>query len=165
LETPGFREPYQMGAVQRFGEKRRLRRILGHLRKSGVESSKSKWPQPLGSNDNDITWRTRDRGQAGGARQIRTRNTNLLHALRCRARVKAESAAFRSELTGFPAQTERCCGDLERLRRASGAALPGTCLGGAEVVRRMAPHKPRGFYDQAQIKAEGRDPPNRPKNH
>jgi hypothetical protein len=71
---------------------------------------------------------------------------------------------FRAELTGFPARMERCYGDLERLTRALGSALPGTCLGGAEVVRRMAPHKPRGPHDQAQTKAEGRDPPDRPKD-
>jgi hypothetical protein len=34
-------------------------------------------------------------------------------------------ATFCSELTGFPAQTERCCGGLERLRRASGICPAG----------------------------------------
>jgi hypothetical protein len=39
-----------------------------------------------------------------------------------------------------------------------GSALPGTCLGGAEVVRRMAPHKLRGPHDQAHIQAKGCNP-------
>jgi hypothetical protein len=34
-----------------------------------------------------------------------------------------------SELTGFRVGSERCCGDLEPLRRASGSALPGDLLG------------------------------------
>ena len=36
---------------------------------------------------------------------------------------------FWSELTGFPAQTERCCGDLERLRPASGVCPAGYLSG------------------------------------
>jgi hypothetical protein len=33
------------------------------------------------------------------------------------------------------------------------------CPGGAEVVRRMAPHEPPRSHDQAQIQAKGCDPP------
>jgi hypothetical protein len=43
-----------------------------------------------------------------------------------------------SELTGFHVRSERCCGDLERLRRVWGLALLGILPSGAEVVRRMA---------------------------
>jgi hypothetical protein len=38
--------------------------------------------------------------------------------------------------------------------RASGLALPGFCPGGAEVVRRMAPHNFRGSHDQIQVKIQ-----------
>src|SRR5258708_626452 len=58
---------------------------------------------------------------------------------------------------------ERCCGDLKWLKRASGSALPGTCLGGAEVVRRLAPPKPEDPHDQAQTQAERRAPLTHPK--
>jgi hypothetical protein len=71
---------------------------------------------------------------------------------------------FCPELTGFRARTERCCGGLERLRRASGICPAGYCLGGAEVVRRTAPPKPRGSHDEAQIQAEGCNSLDRPKD-
>jgi hypothetical protein len=35
-----------------------------------------------------------------------------------------------------------------------GLALPGFCPGGAEVVRRMAPHNLRGSHDEIQIKIQ-----------
>jgi len=39
-----------------------------------------------------------------------------------------------------------------RLRRASGSCPPGDCPGGAEVMRRFAPHNFRGSHDQTQTK-------------
>src|SRR5712672_3416620 len=39
FETTEFREPYRMGGVQRFGEKRAFRRKIGRLCQSAVQSS------------------------------------------------------------------------------------------------------------------------------
>ena len=86
----------------------------------------------------------------GGNVQIFTRNGLNWTKRIFGSKQPRRKATFCSELTGFPAQTERCCGDLERLRRASGG-LPCRviCPGGAEVVRRMAPHYPRGSHDRS----------------
>ena len=56
-----------------------------------------------------------------------------------------------SDLTGV----ERCCGDLKWANTRFGV-LPcrGFCLGGAEVVRRMASHNFRGSHDEIQIEIQ-----------
>jgi hypothetical protein len=68
LETSEFREPYRIGGVQSFGEKRVFRRIISRLCRSGVRSSNEKSPLLLGLIANKFTRRAHGFGQAGGGR-------------------------------------------------------------------------------------------------
>jgi len=72
LETFEFREPYRIGGVQSFGEKRATRRIISRLCRPGVRSSNEKSPLLLGLIANEFTRRIHGFGQAGGAKGIRT---------------------------------------------------------------------------------------------
>src|ERR1700730_12675983 len=60
-----------------------------------------------------------------------------------------------SDLTGLRVRSERCCDDFE-VANARCGVLPclGFCPGGAEVVRRMAPHNFRGSHDEIQIQVQ-----------
>ena len=75
LETFEFREPYRIGGVQSFGEKRATRRIISGLCRPGVRSSNEKSPLLLGLIANEFTRRIHGFGQAGGAKGIRTAGT------------------------------------------------------------------------------------------
>ena len=75
LETFDFREPYRIGEVQSLGEKRAFRRIIGRLRRSGVQSSNEKSLLLLGLIANEFARRIHGRGRSGGAKGIRTDGT------------------------------------------------------------------------------------------
>src|SRR6266852_5754599 len=68
FETFEFREPYRIGGVQSFGEKRAFRRIISRLWRLGVQSSNEKSLLPLGLTANEFTRRIRCFGQTGGGR-------------------------------------------------------------------------------------------------
>jgi hypothetical protein len=59
-----------------------------------------------------------------------------------------------SESTGFLGRSERCYGNLERLRRLLGLALPANLPGGAEVVWRMAPPTSEGPMTKPKSKTK-----------
>ncbi len=67
-----------MRGVQRFGEKRAFRRIIGWSCRLGVQSSNEKWLWILGLIAREIARRTHDLEQAGGGIGIRTNGTVLL---------------------------------------------------------------------------------------
>jgi len=68
LETFHFREPYRIGEVQSLGEKRAFRRIIGRLRRSGVQTSNEKPLLLWGLIANKFARRIHGFGQAGGGR-------------------------------------------------------------------------------------------------
>jgi len=78
------RKPYRIEGVQSFGEKRAFRRTIGRLCRSGVRSSNEKSLLLLGQIAAEFTRRIPRLGQAGGAREIRTRGMGP-SSKRCRS--------------------------------------------------------------------------------
>src|SRR5258707_9268836 len=63
-----------------------------------------------------------------------------------------------SDLTGLRVRSERCYGDFEAANaRFWVLTCRGFCPGGAEVVRRIAPHNFRGSHNQIQVKIKSLD--------
>jgi hypothetical protein len=113
LETFEFREPYRIGGVQSFGEKRATRRIISRLCRPGVRSSNEKSPLLLGLIANEFTRRIHGFGQAGGPSGIRTCGTVL--------KMSFKSRPYCARPAKWPVR--KCAGECEWDRRTGGAAI------------------------------------------